>query len=181
MRIDSTDALDQRRERMHGALTDGAERVVREQSLASTLPCSARCAMSLVLRSRLVTIRSGPGTMTPPRCCPDRIDAIDRHRRADADDAGEPRLQRMRGDHRQPAIDAELRRFRIGVANAARLGGRVDEFRFDLPSLRDASSRTSSPILAPPTLLTSTRSGRPTLLEDHVRQLLRCHPACDRG
>ncbi len=46
----------------------------------------------------------------------------------------------MRTDHGKPAIDAELGRLRIGIANTPGHRRRSDEFSFELPCLRDAGA-----------------------------------------
>ena len=49
------------------ARREGTSAVISETPPSAVLPCCARCSMSLVPRNRLEIIRSGPGTMSPPR------------------------------------------------------------------------------------------------------------------
>ena len=85
----------------------------------SQSPCLARCAMSLVFVSRLADHQVRAGNDDAAEMPSVGVEAIDRHGSADAHHAHRAMLERVRADHGQPAIHAELCRLRIGIANSA--------------------------------------------------------------
>src|SRR5437868_10324566 len=95
-----------------------AERVVRKEFLARTaLLGLARDVARIAQEARDHQVR--PRHNHSAEVLARSIDGVDGHGRADADDAGEPLLALVRGDHTEPAVHAEIARLRIRIANAA--------------------------------------------------------------